>query len=331
MLSGDSKKNRIFYFDNLKVLLIVLVVFGHIINSIFPLDSRGTVTNVLWNIIYIFHMPLFIIISGYFSKKYDKYSDNTQKILIGLFLPYIIFNFLFYLFHRNLTIPILPDSAMWYLWALIFWRLTLPLLVKIKFILPISFFVSVMSNFISIDIDDGSMKILKYLPFFLLGYYLKEEHIEKLRAFGLFKVTLITLSSIVAIISIGVFLGIDVSGDMLYVRSAQVSILSEVAIGRILCLGLSLIVCFYLIAVIPNKKFRFTYIGSCTMTIYLLHYLPIMQKVYRKFIPQANEFLALVLCFVFSIVITFVFSRKCFVNIFNKFFDSIAKIIVNQK
>ena len=326
-----AKKDRIYYFDNLKFFLIILVVFGHIINSLFPLDSRGAITNIIWNSIYIFHMPLFVLISGYFSKKYDQYSVNTLIILTDLLLPYILFNSLFYLFHRKIMMPILPDSAMWYLYALIFWRLTLPLLLKIKYILAISFFVSVMSNFISVGIDDYSILILKYLPFFILGYFLTEEQIMKIRSRSMTIITLVTMLSVAIVFLLGVLLNIDISGEMLYARSSQVSLTSQIFVGRIFCLMLSVIICFYFIAIVPNKRFIFTHIGSCTMLIYLFHYLPIMQKFYRKVIPQNNELLALVLSFIFAIVITFVLSRKFFVNLYNKFFDIINKLVLKQK
>ena len=53
-------KQRNPYWDTLKAMLIVLVVLGH----------TGTAMGNKWlSVIYAFHMPLFIFISGYFSKK----------------------------------------------------------------------------------------------------------------------------------------------------------------------------------------------------------------------------------------------------------------------
>ena len=55
------EKVREYKFDNLKILLILLVVLGHIIEPFYKL-------NTLYLIIYAFHMPVFVYISGYFAK-----------------------------------------------------------------------------------------------------------------------------------------------------------------------------------------------------------------------------------------------------------------------
>ena len=53
---------RLKWADSLKGVLIVLVVLGHSIQQSL-LD--GCYTNHLWNVIYSFHMPAFMAISGY--------------------------------------------------------------------------------------------------------------------------------------------------------------------------------------------------------------------------------------------------------------------------
>lgn len=48
--------------DTLKGFLIILVILGHLIGS---LNVYGG--DKIWNFIYTFHMPLFVLISGYFQ------------------------------------------------------------------------------------------------------------------------------------------------------------------------------------------------------------------------------------------------------------------------
>ena len=57
--------------DNVKVLLIFLVVFNHIIA--FNLVKVDIVVRYIWYAITIFHMPAFIFISGY--KEREKYHN----------------------------------------------------------------------------------------------------------------------------------------------------------------------------------------------------------------------------------------------------------------
>lgn len=57
---------RIVTFDLLKGLAMYLVVFTHFLQYV----TRQTFDNILFQIVYVFHMPLFIILSGYlFCKK----------------------------------------------------------------------------------------------------------------------------------------------------------------------------------------------------------------------------------------------------------------------
>lgn len=63
------KTERIITFDYLKGIAIFLVVWCHCIQYI----TGNSFNNTFYSIIYSFHMPLFIIISGYlFSRKMDK-------------------------------------------------------------------------------------------------------------------------------------------------------------------------------------------------------------------------------------------------------------------
>ena len=69
--------------DNFKVLLIFLVVFNHIIA--FNLVKVDTVVRYVWYAITIFHMPAFIFVSGYLSKKPQNVLKNFKNLLITRF------------------------------------------------------------------------------------------------------------------------------------------------------------------------------------------------------------------------------------------------------
>lgn len=78
--------NRNFSFDALKLLAIFLVLWGHAIQY---LSSANYVENEVYRIIYSFHMPLFMVISGYFSLNSMKNNvvPFIQKKSIQLILP----------------------------------------------------------------------------------------------------------------------------------------------------------------------------------------------------------------------------------------------------
>ena len=65
--SRDSKnakpdKRRDAFFDNAKFLAIVLVAMGH---SWEPLKGDSRILEGVYTVVYIFHMPALIILSGY--------------------------------------------------------------------------------------------------------------------------------------------------------------------------------------------------------------------------------------------------------------------------
>ena len=58
----NSENYRNYYWDNLKGILIIFVLIGHFIQ---PYAQLGG----LWCTIYLFHMPAFVFVTGFFSKR----------------------------------------------------------------------------------------------------------------------------------------------------------------------------------------------------------------------------------------------------------------------
>ena len=75
-----SAQKRNIWLDNVKGFLIVCVVAGHFLES--GIDYHSSMCKSLFLFIYSFHMPLFVFVSGYFSKKiYKDGQYNFKKIL----------------------------------------------------------------------------------------------------------------------------------------------------------------------------------------------------------------------------------------------------------
>ena len=73
--TASEKSNRIAYIDYLKFFAIVCVVIGHIIQY----NDNNFDNNHLFRYIYSFHMPLFMMISGYISIFSNKTIISTIK------------------------------------------------------------------------------------------------------------------------------------------------------------------------------------------------------------------------------------------------------------
>ena len=59
-----QKNERLLFADLLKVLAIYLVLWGHCVQQFF---TTSPLENDVYVYIYSFHMPLFMVLSGYFS------------------------------------------------------------------------------------------------------------------------------------------------------------------------------------------------------------------------------------------------------------------------
>ena len=66
--------------DSIKGLLIVLVILGHVITT---LDNVNRINHAVMGLIYIFHMPLFILISGYLTKNPSEQSARDMWSGVG--------------------------------------------------------------------------------------------------------------------------------------------------------------------------------------------------------------------------------------------------------
>lgn len=70
-------KTRDTYWDSLKFVLIFLVVLGHMIE---PYITSSKVILAVYNFIYLFHMPLFVFVSGRFSVMKERPTGTAFRI-----------------------------------------------------------------------------------------------------------------------------------------------------------------------------------------------------------------------------------------------------------
>lgn len=109
------------FWDVLKGILIYLVVLGHFV-------QYGTTGDFwqhpLFRGIYIFHMPLFILVSGYFGvhSLSRPWSPFLRKLFIHLLLPIAVFylcQLLILTLYAPAYSPMQCFRGMWFLWVLL--------------------------------------------------------------------------------------------------------------------------------------------------------------------------------------------------------------------
>lgn len=183
-------RKRLYHFDSAKFLLIFLMVFGHMMESNRGLSYNGE----LYGCIYLFHMPLFILISGFFSKKYDDVNlfwRNEFRLMETLLVFHIgshLFKVLVYGHGIGLADITIPGYGSWYLLSLIYWRAILQFtpskVLDHKWLLPLCLAVSLLGGYVPVGGVLSIQRTFTFLPFFVLGYLIKERClIEKVRLY----------------------------------------------------------------------------------------------------------------------------------------------------
>lgn len=171
-------KERDAYFDNLKGILISLVVIGHFIESFY---FKSKFFEIIYTFIYTFHMPAFIFLSGLFFK------PDLKKAFYFLKL-YIIFQLLklglnYFLFNKDVTIHSLlyPTWTLWYLLSMFFWYLISCFNKKIKISVIGMFIISLLVGFIPCMTSIFSLqRTFAYLGFFTLGVFINYKKFKKI-------------------------------------------------------------------------------------------------------------------------------------------------------
>ena len=174
--------------DNVRGILIILVVIGHFL---LPLFWTRLVTNLIY-LIYSFHMPCFIMISGFYAKSLYKNGYFRWGKVIQLLWLYFVYKMLVNITEGLLAgyIPLFPDffhesGAPWYLLALAIWYMTLPFFKNFReyplnaiAIFLILFGVVFLKygvscgDFLSLD------RVLSFAPFFYIGYFYNQENLD---------------------------------------------------------------------------------------------------------------------------------------------------------
>lgn len=330
-MSDSIKPTRSSYLDNIKGILIFLVVFGH-----FLFDYQdNNVVNAIVQIIYLFHMPAFVFISGYLSKSKNAKTINS---LLKLFIAYFIFNGMFLILnilrHGEVSI-LIPYLSYWYLIAMIAWRATIEPLSKIKLALPLSVIIALAVGFCPfINNVLAISRIIAFYPFFLLGYKLDKSFIKKYEDMNSRKKCLLGILLLVLVIGDSLITRgfLDLNNDNLTMEAYEN--ISELAI-RALMFIISIIAILMLLVITSAKKLPLlTMAGRNSLSIFLLHrffplvYVKIIARVFGS-APSATIIITTSL--VCSIGILLVFGLDFVNKLVNSFTSKVANLILRTK
>ncbi|HWO74914.1 MAG TPA: acyltransferase family protein [Bacillus sp. (in: firmicutes)] len=314
------------FFDNAKFILIFLVVFGHLIQSYI---EDFYMVSILYKVIYTFHMPAFILISGFFAKGF-KEPGYIKKLSMKLLLPYFIFQLLYSVYYYFLldrstlvTDPFNPQWSLWFLISLFFWNLMLFLYTKWKPLVALTIacgvallvgYVDWIGNYLSLS------RTFVFFPFFLLGYYMDKRHFEKCWSWKPRIAALMIMITVTAFFIIFPDLNEKwLLGSKAYVELGAFGL--EGMLNRLFLFGISLIMCYSFFSFVPTGKTFFTNLGRNTLYVYLLHGFFVRTFRVSEIKDEVQTVENLVWIILISIFLTWFLSTKIVTAIFQPFIE----------
>ncbi|MBV2356540.1 acyltransferase family protein [Streptomyces sp. J2-1] len=263
------------FFDNAKYLAIVLVALGHTWAAV---KSDHRVVEGLYNFVYTFHMPAFIIISGYFSRNFDLRPAKLKRLLTSVVVPYLIFQLAYSLFRHyaggaELTLNLfIPYYLTWFLCALFIWRLTTPIWKMVRWPLPIALGIAVCGS-IAPGVD-GSLdlgRVVQFLPCFVLGLCLKPEHFSLVRRW---RARALSVPVVAVALFVAWWTVPRMNGSWFYRQGSAQDLGAPWWAGPVMSLamfGCSVVLTACFLAWVPGRRMWFTALGGGTLYGYLLH------------------------------------------------------------
>ena len=266
--------------DNLKGLMIFLVVFCHSMEKICPGWAGEAPTRWLYCLVYGFHMPVLIFLSGYFTR------GSCEKIqkgaMTGCLIPYLTFQILygalFFTPGDGLTESLtanfnlfMPQWTLWYLLSLFFWKLMIGPFAALRRPMWAAVIVSVYAGLTSSSSFLSLSRTFAFFPYFLAGYLMSEDGMKKMR--GMNK----AIAAGLLLGAAGLITLFDLRGlQPAYLRMSEPYAALRLALWKAALLRLGLLsVGFAFIAgfcsVIWERRSALTILGANSLSVYLLH------------------------------------------------------------
>ena len=315
------------YWDNLKLVLIFLVVLGHFL---LPVPDKTGIVKAVYYWLYIFHMPAFIFVSGLFSRSYVRKKEKGPRLL-GFLAIYVFFTVCIWIIELIFTGQFYYESILstsgspWYLLALFFWYLLIPFVSRLRPAVSFLLFIilalaagmfSECGNFLALS------RTIVFFPFFLAGYHFDKTLISKIRPWMRILGALILAAGLLTVL----FCRGHVSVFIRFITAKSAYSVIGVSdkqgiIYRFIWYIVAAVMTAALMCIIPDKRFRLTYIGERTLGIYVIHRL--LRDILREIglYKVGNDHTLFYICLAISAVLVIVLSIKPFTTFFNKFFD----------
>ncbi len=278
-MARTKKARRTLLYDNLRFVLIYLVVLGHFLE---PHVDDSEFIRFIFLLIYMVHMPMFFFLSGLLQKKYTEGRGlNINKVLSYIVIGYIYKMFVFLrerMLGRQIKFHLFwEDGIPWFMFVMAAF-IVIMYLFKDANPKALMVFAILLACFAGYDKEIGDTlclsRIIVYFPFYAGGYYLSSDHVDRFRDNKILR-----FASIAGMVIIVIFTAthLDIMYQLRHLFTGR-NPLNEWdfahggALLRLLCYALTTVLGASMLALIPKGKIPLgTNIGQQTMRIYFWH------------------------------------------------------------
>jgi fucose 4-O-acetylase-like acetyltransferase len=300
-------RSRSLWLDNAKAILIVLVVWGHLIEQVALL---GGTTKAVFSAIYVFHMPAFVVICGMVSRA-DTGRASLAEMARRLVLPLVVFQILYWpvlglLAPHKVGGILTPHWILWFLASLMAWRLMLPLFVQLRYPVVVAVGITLAAGYIGlIDQTLSLSRTLFFFPAFLFGHLHGRVVVEQLRT----RKRLCALAFAMICLGAAWIFAHGASVKPLF-GSQPYAAMSDhpgaQALIRLLAIAFGLTASVFFLALVPDKATLLSRVGRQTFSVYLWHgFIVVLFWTFIRHNGFGSETGFLALSAVFAIVVTF--------------------------
>jgi fucose 4-O-acetylase-like acetyltransferase len=290
--------------DSVKGGLMILVIFGHLLELF---TAGSPLYMAIYSAIYAFHMPLFVMIAGMFSKvvmEEKDYRALVSRLVIPLVICQTLYLALVVAKSGRLAAPALqPHWILWFLLSMVLWKLALPLFVRIRYGLAVAVLMTLAAGYNpDIGYAFSLSRTIYFFPFFLVGFLYRDRILAVLPAYRwLMMAVLVGILGGVAWWSL-----LGLPHDALYgsrdYYTAPVSANAPM-LGRAVMMALSLCASFAAVAIMGVQSRLLAYLGQRSLAIFVLHGLFVMALGKLKLTPSLI-LLAVLATAAFAIAVT---------------------------
>lgn len=272
-----EKGSRIWFWDNVKFIMILLVVVGHITEKMVYSGCMNIASINLF--IYSFHMPMFIFIFGIFFKPNDYLRKIVFYVSSGLLLKGLLY-FSRLTINGGATFTLLYENGVpWFMFVLVWYTLAAWLFRRIdkRIVLAVGFLISLFTGYFK-SVGDFLCfsRMFVFFPYFWLGTMINHEQltakIKSFKRYLLFPAAAVLIGwflfCIFGLHKVEVLMHLFTGKNPFSYKLGNIGFLY-----RILTSAITLLTGAAILAIVPQRKIPLiSHMGKNTINVYFWHY-----------------------------------------------------------